>query len=272
MPRYDVSETWRSAFALYSFNPTEELSFTGAVRVDEFGDVAPETTYRLTAAYRIPSSGTKLRASYGTGAKAPTIQQRFENSGFATGNLDLEVETSKGFDIGVDQDLLDDAVMFSGTYFSNDIDNLISCEGWPCTFVNIAKAEIDGVELSASWFAADWLTLKGGYTWLDAIDANTGLALARRPEHTFNVSATLKPAADFSLTAKLIYVGERFNRSRERDLLDDYIRVDLNGRYDLTENAELYLRAENLFDADYEEIKDFGTAGRSGYIGLRMRF
>lgn len=276
VPRYDVSETWRSAFALYSFNPTEALSFSGAIRVDEFGNVAPETTYRLTATYRILSSGTKLRASYGTGAKAPTIQQRFENSSFATGNPDLEVETSKGFDIGVDQDLLDGAVLLSGTYFSNDIDNLISAEFDAGTskfvFANIAKAKIDGVELSANWFAADWLTLKGAYSWLDAIDANNGLALARRPEHAFNISATLKPAADYSLTASVTYVGERFNRSRERDLLDDYIRVDLDGRYNLTETAELYVRAENLFDADYEEVKDFGTAGRSGYIGLRMRF
>jgi vitamin B12 transporter len=273
VPRYDVSETWRSAFALYSFNPTDDLSFTGAIRLDEFGDVATETTYRLTAAYRIPSSGTKLRASYGTGAKAPTIQQRFEDSGFATGNPDLEVETSKGFDIGVDQDLLDGAAMLSGAYFSNDIDNLINCEGGlPCTFVNVARAEIDGVELSASWFAADWLTLRGAYTWLDAIDATTGLALARRPEHTFNLSATLQPAEGFSITASAIYVGERFNRSNERNLLDDYIRVDLNGSYDLTESAQLYFRAENVLNADYEEIKDFGTAGRSGYVGLRARF
>lgn len=278
-PHYDVSETWRSAFALYSFNPTDTLNFTGAIRLDEFDEVATETTYRLTAAYRIPSSGTKLRASYGTGAKAPTIQQRFENSTFAVGNPDLDVETSKGFDVGIDQVFLEGALTFSGTYFSNKINDLIEFTdddglfvGDPGTFVNINKAEIDGAELSASWLAADWLTLKGAYTWLDAIDADTGNKLRRRPEHAFNVSATLYPTANYSLTMTAIYVGERFNDDENEDPLDSYIRVDLDGRYDLTESAELYFRAENLFDADYEEIRDFGTAGRSGYIGLRTRF
>lgn len=275
-PRYDIEESWRSAFALYSFNPTDELSFTGAVRSDEFGPVGIENTYRLTAAYRVPQSGTKFRASYGTGAKAPTIQQRFEDSGFAIGNPDLEVETSKGWDAGVDQELLGGAVALSGTYFSNEIEDLISAEFDPATskflFVNVDQVKIDGIELSASWIATDWLTLKGAYTYLDAVDSTTGLALSRRPEHAFNLRAAMRPLERLSLAVSATFVGERFNRSDERDLLDQYIRVDLDGSYDLNATSEVFFRADNIFDADYEEVKDFGTAGRSGYVGLRARF
>jgi vitamin B12 transporter len=82
----------------------------------------------------------------------------------------------------------------------------------------------------------------------------------------------VQPLDRLSLTASATYVGERFNRSNERDLIDDYIRIDLAGSYDLNAYAELFFRAENLFDADYEELKGFGTAGRSGYLGLRARF
>ncbi len=274
-PRYDVEETWRSAFAVYSFNPTDVFNLTGAVRLDEFGDVGTESTYRVTAAYRFPEWGTKLRGSYGTGAKAPTIQQRFEDSGFALGNPDLEIETSRGFDIGVDQELAGGAVTLSGTYFSNDIQNLINAEFDPISgrflFVNVDEAEIDGIELSASWRASDWLTLKGAYTYLDAFD-NNGDALARRPDHAFKAKVILQPLEKLRLSASATYVGERFNRSGERDLIDDYIRVDLAGNYDLRENVELFMRAENVFDADYEEVSGFGTAGRSAYVGLRARF
>ena len=274
-PRYDVEETWKSAFAVYSFNPTDVFNLTGAVRVDEFGDVGTESTYRITAAYRFPESGTKLRGSYGTGAKAPTIQQRFEDSGFALGNPDLEVETSRGFDLGVDQQLAGGAVTLSGTYFSNDIQNLINAEFDPVSgrflFVNVDEAEIDGIELAATWRASNWLTLKAAYTYLDAFD-NNGDALARRPDHAFNAKVILQPLEQLQLSASATYVGERFNRSGERDLIDDYIRVDLAGKYDLRENVELFMRAENVFDADYEEVSGFGTAGRSAYVGLRARF
>jgi vitamin B12 transporter len=275
-PRYDVEEVWRSAFALYSFNPTDVLNLTAALRADEFGPAGTEATWRLSGSYRFPELGTKLRASYGTGAKAPTIQQRFENSGFAIGNPDLGVETSRGYDIGLDQELAGGAVTLSGTYFSSDIDDLIATEFEPIsgklTFANVDSAAIDGIELAASWKAAAWVTLRGAYTHLDAVDAETGLKLQRRPDDAFNLKATVLPADGLTLTASVTYVGERFNRSGERDLLDDYVRVDLAGTYALTPDAEIFFRAENVLDAEYEEIKDFGTAGRSGYLGVRARF
>ncbi|MBX2806870.1 MAG: TonB-dependent receptor [Hyphomicrobiales bacterium] len=208
-----------------SANSDQRLVIIDGVRVDEFDEAATETTYRLTVTYMIPSTATKLRASYGTGTKAPTIQQRFEDSSFAVGNPDLAVETSRGFDIGIDQELLGGQAVLSATYFSSDIKNLISAEfdssSGKFLFVNIDKAEIDGFELAASWFATDMLTFKGAYTWLDAGDATDGSALARRPHHAFNLSATLAPCVDWSVTARLVYIGERFNFSGESDLVDN---------------------------------------------------
>ena len=269
-PRYDVEEVWRSAFAAYSLNPIEALNLTGAVRVDEFGPAGTAGTYRLTAAYRLPDLGTKFRGSYGTGAKAPTIQQRFEDSDFAKGNPDLQVETSRGFDAGIDQELFQGVLTLSGTYFANRIENLIALSG--IEFINIGEADIDGVELAATLRLATWITLIGAYTHLDAIDARTGLKLPRRPEDTVNLRLTLLPVDALKLWASTSFVGERFNRSDERELLDDYIRVDLGGSYAVSTEAEIFLRAENIFDAEYEEVKDFGTAGRSAYMGLRARF
>jgi vitamin B12 transporter len=128
------------------------------------------------------------------------------------------------------------------------------------------------VEVSATWRAASWISLRGAYTYLDAIDATTGDKLVRRPDHAFNAKITVEPLDKLKLSASATFVGERFNRSGERDPLDDYIRVDLAGSYDVRENVELFFRADNVFDADYQEIKDFNTAGRSGYVGLRARF
>jgi vitamin B12 transporter len=274
--RYDVKETWRSAFALYSFNPTEALNLAVSGRLDEFGAVGTEGTYRLTAAYRFTDIGTKLRASYGTGAKAPTIQQRYEDSGFAIGNPDLRVETSRGFDVGVDQELLDGKLVLSGTYFATKAEDIIISERDSATgrfsFFNLDAAEIDGVELSAVWQTAAWLTVKGAYTYLDAIDASTGDKLPRRPEHAASLTVIVEPMDGLKLSASGTYVGERFNAREEEDLLDAYFRLDASGSYDLGEGAEIYLRAENLLDADYEEITNFATAGRSAYLGLRARF
>jgi vitamin B12 transporter len=274
--RYDVEESWRSGFALYSFNPTEALNLTASGRLDAFGDLATKATYRLTAAYRFADLGTKLRASHGTGAKAPTIQQRFENSSFADGNPNLRIETSTGFDAGIDQEFLDGKIVLSGTYFATDAEDIIVSARDPATdrltFFNIDAAEIKGVELSASWQAAQWLTLRGAYTYLNAIDASNGKALPRRPDKVASLTATVEPIERLKLSASATYVGERFNAQDEVGLLDDYVRIDMAGSYDLGDGAEVYFRAENVLDADYEEIDGFATAGRSGYLGIRARF
>jgi vitamin B12 transporter len=95
------------------------------------------------------------------------------------------------------------------------------------------------------------------------------LKLPRRPDDAFNLRATVLPAEGLTLTASVTYVGERFSRSGERDLLDEYVRVDLAGTYALAPDVEVFFRAENVLDAGYEEVKDFGAAGRSGYLGVR---
>jgi vitamin B12 transporter len=276
---FSGEERTSAAFALYQFNPIEALTLTAAGRAEDFGSAGIEETYRFTAAFRIPETETKLRGSIGTGAKAPTLSERFLNTSFAIGNPDLSVETSKGFDIGIDQTLLDGKLTLSATYFRNDINDLIEFfdadgfgVGEPGTFENIDAAETRGVELAATILPTAWLTLDLAYTYLDAIDAETGAPLQRRPEHTVFARATLRPTDKTKIAASMLYVGERFNNADRRNLLDDYIRVDLTGSYALCENAEVFLRAENLTGAQYEEIKDFGVAGRSAYAGLRARF
>ena len=55
----------------------ERLILTLGGRIDDVVDVDRFETWRATAAYLIPETGTKLRASAGTGGKAPTLFQLF---------------------------------------------------------------------------------------------------------------------------------------------------------------------------------------------------
>jgi vitamin B12 transporter len=41
--------------------------------------------------------------------------------------------------------------------------------------------------------------------------------------------------------------------------------------WEVNEAVRLFGRIENLFDADYEEVLDFGTAGRAAYAGIAFR-
>ncbi|MEZ5844179.1 MAG: TonB-dependent receptor [Hyphomicrobiaceae bacterium] len=277
--RFDAEQINKAAFALYQFNPVKAFTLTAAGRVDEFGEIGTHATWRLSAAWRIAETGTKLRASYGTGAKAPTFFQRFESSNvggiLVVPNPGLAVETSKGWDAGVDQSLLEGRLTLSATYFDNAIDNLIEFTFLTATsgqYQNLAAAETRGVETEAHFKATDWLTLSGAYTWLEATDAATGLKLRRRPEHTAKGTIAVTPFAGVSLAAHVVYQSEHFNRAGERDPVAGFARLDASGEWKATEAITLFFLAENLTDVTYQEVRTFATPGRSGYAGIRWRF
>ena len=55
-------------------------------------------------------------------------------------------------------------------------------------------------------------------------------------------------------------------------VLDDYERVDLALQYRLGEHYEPYLRVENLFDEDYEEVTRFTSPGVQAVVGLSVTY
>jgi vitamin B12 transporter len=52
--------------------------------------------------------------------------------------------------------------------------------------------------------------------------------------------------------------------------LQSYWLLDLTLGFDLTDNVNLFARASNLLDEDYEEVYGYRTAGRSAYVGVRV--
>ncbi len=271
----DASQTTRSVYALHQFSPFENLHLSLGGRIDDIEDGDTFGTWRTTAAYEIPSSGTKLRASLGTGAKAPTLYQKFDPF---SGTASLESERSIGFDVGVDQRLADDRVLLSATFFANRFRNLIAyamadtCrpeQMYGC-FINVKRARTSGIELSADMDVIPaWLRVKATYTYLEAFDEDTDLRLARRPQHQGRLGFTITPVPGLSIEPSVVLVGTRFSSPGELYELAPYARFDLYADYKINDTFSIYGRAENLTDARYQEVYNYGTAGRSFYAGLR---
>lgn len=271
----DATQTTRSVYALHQFSLFENLHLSLGGRIDDIENGDTFGTWRTTAAYEIPSSGTKLRASVGTGAKAPTLYQKFDPF---SGTDSLESERSIGFDVGVDQRLADDRVLLSATFFANRFRNLIAygmadtCrpeQMYGC-FINVNRARTSGIELSADMdVIPTWLRVKASYTFLEALDEESDLRLARRPQHQGRLGLAITPVAGLTVEPSVIFVGSRFSSPNELHELAPYARFDIYADYRINDTFSIYARAENLTDARYQEVYDYGTAGRSFYAGLR---
>jgi vitamin B12 transporter len=260
----------RSAYAQYEFTPAPRFTFTGGGRVDDSSSFGTHATYRFGARYTVPDMAAILRANVGTGFRAPSISQLYYP---VYGNPNLKPEESLGWDVGLEQPLAGNRLRFGTTFFENDFDNLIS--GFPPANVN--RARTLGLENSVAWTPCTNLTLRVGYTWLDAKDRDTGLRLERRPEHRGSVSVDWKIRDDVSVDVIALFVGPRADSDfstypSTRVSLPSYTKLDLALRWRASKKLELYGRVENFLDERYEEVSGFPTLGRALTAGFTARF
>ncbi|WP_162913125.1 TonB-dependent receptor domain-containing protein [Rhodospirillaceae bacterium SYSU D60014] len=274
---FDRSITTRSVYSLYQVALFDDLFLTAGGRFDANDRFEDATTYRLTAAYRIEETGTKLRGSYGTAVKNPTLFDLYGYDANFRPNPNLEPETARGWDAGIDQALFGDRLSIGATYFDQRLDNFVSLAGQ--TVVNLpGESRIRGVELTAAVALWDGLDLTASYTFTDSQDPD-GNKLVRRPRHQAGADLSYRFFEDrATVNLGVIWVGARndiafdaaYNQSIVR--LDPYTLVNLAASVRVTGNLEAFGRIENLFDENYEEAFTYGTPGRAGYIGLRARF
>ncbi len=150
-----------------------------SIRYDANDLFGSATTFRVAPAFLIPETGTKLKGSLGTGFKAPTLDELFDSFpqfGFIA-NPHLQPERSIGWDAGVEQTLLPDRITIGGTYFSNNIKDLIDTNNTGTQNINIARAKTFGVETFMSFIPWNGFSIRADYTYTVAKDETTQLDL-----------------------------------------------------------------------------------------------
>ena len=255
--------------------PIDNLTLTAAYRHDEHNEFGGYGTYRFSGAYRLPGSGTKFHASVGTGFRAPSLYELY--APFGTGNPDLQPEESLGFDVGVEQRFLDGRLVADVTYFRLDTENLIDYSYSTFSYVQVpGVTHRNGVEASLTWAATPWLDLGGAYTFTHTRQPD-GQPRPRIPEHDIGLTATVRPAEKWSITATahgVVNVTDRVGAGGSAfDVkLKDYLLIDARIAYKPTEATEVYLRGENLLNQNYQLVRGFGTPGAAVYAGFKATF
>ena len=255
-----------SAFATARIDPTDRLSLTGALRFDDTDDFGSKTTGRVSGALEA-GAGLVLSAAYGTGFKAPSISQAVCDFCYAPLPWPaLRPETAEGYEAAVGWRSVDGRLDGRVTAYRLKVDDQITYVAG--RYVNIARTATDGVELEGRARLGGGLDLSLAYGWTDARDEATGARLLRVPEQSG--SATLGWTGD-RLSAALTVRGES-DQDDAGGVREAFVTANLNGSYALTDAVTLTARIENLGDARYQQVLGYGEPGRSGYVGVRLRY
>lgn len=253
-----------SVFSEISWQAVEGLTLTAGLRYDDHNQYGSTTTPRITAAYYVAETNTKIFANWGEGFKAPTIYQLTDSY---SGNPDLKAEESNGWEIGLEQNFMEGKAQLGATYFDQTFKNMIA---WSGIYFNIDNVRTKGVELFAELQVTETILISGNYTYTNAKDTNSGLALIRVPENAAFAEVSWQALQNLNLTASIIYNGkEKYSFGPD---LEGWTRFDLKASYDLNDKVEVYARVDNLFDKEYQQVRGYGTADRSFYAGIRGKF
>lgn len=203
------------------------------------------------------------------------------------GNPDLQPEESESFELGAGLDFEDllqtgDRFTLKGSYFNSDVDNLIGLDvnvpvgcfvaspfvppcgsgvefGNTSQNVNIANAEIDGVEIEFN-YASDTIYARGYFSSIDGVDADSGEFLegVLQPDIFFVDFGTRVGETGIRIGTRVTY-GTRFDEvNTPEEVRDSYLVSDIYLVYQPDEgpfrNFRLDLGIDNVGDADFEVV------------------
>ena len=249
---------------------------TAGVRADHHSRAGTAVTFRVAPAYLISATGTRLKASLGSGFKSPSLYQLFApaTSFGPVGNPLLRPERALGWDAGLEQSLAGGRALLSATWFESTFRDLVDFD-FAAGYVNVGRARTRGLEISAEVRPGGGSRFGAAYTLLSARDLGAGTELLRRPRDKFSAEAGLRLFSRFDLAADVLWVGRRLDRDFSTFpyptvslpgycLLDAVLTTAIGPRF------EVFARIDNILNVQYQTVWGYGSPGLTLRTGFRL--
>lgn len=250
----------------------ENWEFAADARFDH-GDVyGNHQVFSLSANHAL-SRTLNVWANGGTGYRQPGLTELLNP---VYGDRNLRAESNAGGEVGVTWRPAPESEIKISGYYQNYQD-MIVLQLNHLTGVskagNVKEADVWGTEMQLThrWSKIWESGLTYGY--MNAVDANTQLQVAIRPEHQgvfwneVELFSPLKLRVEFNAHDAYWFDAENTSKS------ESALRVNALLKYQLAPKTELYLRGENLSNERAAEIThSFGFNGAAVYAGFRTGF
>jgi len=293
--------TVNSLYADYQKRLTPNLYLTVGGRQEEHSVAGQENAYRTSLAHLSDDKNLKLKGSYGTAFRFPSLYEMyFVYGAHQKVRDDIKAETSKGFDIGFEKAVPDFNLNFDVTYFRTKYyDGL---EGWASntdyatwgnTKNNTSTTKAEGIEFLSKWKTNDSLNFDFNYTYTSTYDGAehddpdlksdyVNSQMVRVPRHFFNFVTNYKipeTNLDLSLRTKISSKARDYGNANnpQHDAFMDvhlggYAVHDLSLNYDLFGQYDVFADLNNILDQRYETALDYSSQERSVNFGIKRSY
>ena len=244
--------------------------------VDELDSRDEMLSGRVGLVYK-PADNGRIYVAYGTSFNPSAEFLATTGSGINANTADLDPEENETWELGTKWELFDRRLELDAALFRVEKTNARETMADGSTQL-AGEQRVQGVELGLTGHITERWDLFANYTFLDsetlkAADtaagiAREGQALANTPPRSFNLWTSYELPAGWSLGYGARYVSERNVSSSGGAKLDAYWLHNAMVGYQVSNNLDLQLNLNNLFDEDYvERVRQTpGTAARSSAL------
>ncbi len=268
---FNLLRKTRSTFGELKSKPIDNLTVQLGIRHDTPTDIASENSPSAGVRYDFPV-GTAFKARYAEGFRPPSFSALGSPVALA-GNPNLVSETSKGFEVGLEQPLMDNKAHIGLIWFQTEFKNLITYDANINQLVNEENVDTEGAELDMSLQAMESLRLGLNYTYVDTKILNSTNELRNRPRHRASFNARYSINDAWQIAWNTIYVGQFFDSSIPTGVvkMDSYTRTDISAAYKC-KRLTATIAVDNLFGEKYEQFVGFAHPGARIRAGLSASF
>lgn len=283
------------------------------IRLQDDSDFGSHGVAKLSAMFAPESSGSaeiRYRFGIGQGYRVPDLKERgyiFDHHSIGyivlgsevdqwedevEGIIDLDgaevldPEESTSFQAGVE--ILEEGdYRFDVSLFHNDITNLIVTDQYNGAevedldysvyrYVNVAKARTRGVDVAYSKRLNHQLQFDISYSYLDAIDRETGNDLVKRPEHQFRTGFDWDlPQLRSNFLVLASWQSEEYTDSANTSKSPSWHAIDLKYNVHINDGLTLFAGVDNLTDEHKDPSKGEEDRrpkeGRFIYVGIKLQ-
>jgi len=244
------------------YRPCKYLKALAGIRHEDNSEFGTEDLPLFGFVFN-PLGNTVLKLSHGKHFLAPTLNDLYwPESQWTKGNPNLKPETGWHTDATLEQDLFNDKLFITLSYFNWDVKNKIQWapdSSWVWTPQNLDTYKANGLEAGMRIRPFSNLSFVFDYTYTDAEEENQYVTrqAAYTPKHLFKGGLTYWTNFGLNATATVRYVDDRLDYGSDKtitsptDTMESYWTADLKLEQRVFDHWLFSLQGNNLFDKEY---------------------
>ncbi len=215
----------------------------------------------------------ELKASAVKTNNVPTFRQRYFRTRTLIPNPELGPEEGVSYSLGASArgpwGLSGDLTLFRREI--KDRITYVRGDGGVGQYRNEGRTRTQGMEVSVSFKPARWLEFRPAYTYMQALNLDTGLWLAAKPRHKVKADLVLRPWPGFMFGCLYTYSSEVYTRSDNKEKTGGYQKVDLRAEYRFN-GWRVFGSVDNLFDEDFFYGDGYPAPPLTWILGVSREF